>query len=151
MTSKPGSVRNASDPKAIRPTAVATTEARTTRPKERVSKFRRISSRAKKTPAIGALKVAAMPPAAPQATSSRVLSAAWRVSWPRPEPIAEPIWTIGPSRPTEPPAPIVIAEATDLTIGTRPRIRPSLEWTASITSGTPWPRASGAKRKTSGP
>ena len=141
-----GSVRNASEPKAILPTAVATTLASTTSPKERVSQSRRISSSPKKTPAIGALKVAPIPPAAPQATSSRVFAPACRVICPRPEPIAEPIWTIGPSRPTEPPAPMQIADASDFTIGTRPRIRPSFWWTANITSGTPWPRASGAKR-----
>ena len=68
------------------------------------------------------------------------------VSCPSAEPIAEPIWTIGPSRPTEPPEPMQSAEASDLTSGTRPRILPSLLCTASITSGTPCPRASGAKR-----
>ena len=139
-------MRKASLPKAIRPTAVATTELRTTTPKERVWKSRRISSRAKKTPAIGALKVAAMPPAAPHATSSRISWPATFVSCPIPDPIAEPIWTIGPSRPTEPPAPMQSAEASALTTGTRPRMRPSAECTASITSGTPCPRASGAKR-----
>ncbi len=54
----------------------------------------------------------------------------------------DPIWTIGPSRPTEPPVPIVRAEATDLTTITRARIRPPFSATASITSGTPWPLAS---------
>ena len=50
----------------------ATSEESTTTPKESGSKSRRISSSAKKTPAIGALKVAEMPPAAPQATRSRI-------------------------------------------------------------------------------
>ena len=67
------------------------------------------------------------------------------------EPSAEPIWTIGPSRPTEPPEPMHSAEASDFTIGTCGRIRPPWRLTANITSGTPWPRASGAKRLTSGP
>jgi hypothetical protein len=40
----------------------------------------------------------------------------------------------------------VIAEAIDLTTATRGRIRPPRSATASITSGTPWPRASRAKK-----
>ncbi len=67
------------------------------------------------------------------------------------EPSAEPIWTIGPSRPTEPPEPMQIAEASALTAATLGRIRPPFSATASITSGTPWPRASLAKREISGP
>lgn len=54
-----------------RPITAEVTEASTTTPKDFASKSRRISSRAKNTPAIGALNVAEMPPAAPQATSSR--------------------------------------------------------------------------------
>ena len=64
---------------------------------------------------------------------------------------AEPICTIGPSRPTDPPTPMQIAEASALTIVTCGRIRPPFSATASITSGTPWPRASRAKRWISGP
>ena len=67
------------------------------------------------------------------------------------EPSAEPICTIGPSRPTEPPEPMHTADASDFTIGTCGRIRPPSRLTAYITSGTPCPRASGAKRLTSGP
>ena len=43
------------------------------------------------------------------------------------------------------------ADAKDFTIGTCGRIRPPRRLTAYITSGTPCPRASGAKRLTSGP
>ena len=53
------------------------------------------------------------------------------------DPSADPIWTIGPSRPTEPPEPMHSAEASDLTTATRGRIRPPPSATASITSGTP--------------
>ena len=66
-----GSVRNGWLPNAARPIASAVTELSTTSPKERVSKLRRISSSAKNTPAIGALNVAEIPPAAPHATSRR--------------------------------------------------------------------------------
>ena len=60
------------------------------------------------------------------------------------EPRAAPIWTIGPSRPTEPPDAMQITEAIVLTTTTRGRMKPPLRATASITSGTPWPRASRA-------
>ena len=108
-------------------------------------------SKPKKTPVIGALKVAAIPPAAPQATMIRSRVSDIRTSWPRVEANADPIWTIGPSRPTEPPTPMQIAEATALTTVTWGRIRPPFSATASITSGTPCPRASRAKRWISGP
>ena len=39
-------------------------------------------------------------------------------------PSAEPIWTIGPSRPTDPPEPMQIADASDFTTGTCGRMRP---------------------------
>ena len=57
--------------------------------------------------------------------------------WPTLEAKAEPICTIGPSRPTEPPDPMVSAEASALTTLTCQRIRPPLSATAIITSGTP--------------
>ncbi len=63
----------------------------------------------------GALKVALMPAAAPQATRTRSFGPGIRASCPRLEARAEPICTIGPSRPTEPPAPMHSAEASALT------------------------------------
>ena len=146
-----GSVRKLADPNAARPIASAVTELSTTRPNDSVSKSRRITSSAKKTPAIGALNVAEIPPAAPHATRSRSRRSGTRASCPIIEPSAEPICTIGPSRPTEPPDPMQSADASALTTGTCGRIRPPNSATASITSGTPCPRASGAKRATSGP
>ena len=101
-----------------------------------------------------------MPPAAPQATSSRSRARATAATWPSVEPSAEPICTIGPSRPTEPPEPMQRAEASDLTTATAGRMRPPARATASITSGTPWPRPRGrsgrsaarrAGRRRSGP
>jgi hypothetical protein len=97
-------------PNAARPIAAAVTLASTTRPNDSAWKSPRISSSAKNTPAIGALKVAEIPPAAPQATSSRSRDSGTRTSCPRVLPSAEPICTIGPSRPTEPPAPIHSAD-----------------------------------------
>ena len=120
-------------------------------PNDSAVKSRRISSIAKNTPASGALKVAAIPPAAPQATSTRMRSSATRISRPSVEPSADPICTIGPSRPTEPPPPMHNADASDFTTATCGAIRPPRRATANITSGTPWPRASRAKRCTNGP
>ena len=68
------------------------------------------------------------------------------VACPITEPIAEPIWTMGPSRPQLPPNPIEVADAIDLIAMIRGRITPPRRATDSITSGTPCPFASGAKR-----
>ncbi len=86
---------------------------------------------------MGALKVAAIPPAAPQATMMRSFVSDMRTTCPRVEARADPICTIGPSRPTEPPTPMQSAEATALTTVTGGRMRPPFSATASITSGTP--------------
>ena len=45
--------------------------------------------------------------------------------WPTEEPKAAPIWMIGPSRPTDPPLPMEMAEATDFTAATMARMLPS--------------------------
>ena len=95
---------------------------------------------------MGALNVAEMPAAAPHATSVRTIGAGARAICPSADPIAEPIWTIGPSRPQLPPKPIDVADASALTAITRGRMMPPRNATASITSGTPWPFASGANR-----
>ena len=86
---------------------------------------RRMISTPKNTPVIGALNVAAMPPAAPQATRIRSRVSGILTHWPRLEASAEPICTIGPSRPTDPPTPIQMAEARKLTTLTCGRIRPA--------------------------
>jgi hypothetical protein len=113
------------------------TEASTTIPNACESHRRRMSSIAKNTPASGALKVAAMPPAAPQATSRRTRRSSSRNACASVEPRAEPICTIGPSRPTDPPPPMHNAEARAFTTATCGRMRPPLRATASMTSGTP--------------
>ena len=85
-----------------------------------------ISSMANMTPPIGVLKVDAMPAPAPAATSAMRCPAGMRMICPSVEPSAEPIWMIGPSRPTDEPLPIAMAEATDLTNATTGRITPPL-------------------------
>ncbi len=65
------------------------------------------TSRVKSMPAIGALKMPAIPAAAPQPTSIISIRGDIRNTRPRLEPMAAPVNTIGPSAPTEPPKPIV--------------------------------------------
>ncbi len=105
---------------------------------------RRISD-AKITPPIGVLKVAAIPAPPPAAMKVSRCHSVNRIHPASIEPNVAPIWMIGPSRPMEPPEPIEIDEASALTAATCGRIRPLLKWIASMTSGTPWPLASGAK------
>ena len=64
------------------------------------------------SPAMGALKMPAMAAAAPQPTSRISFFLSMPNSRPRLEPIAEPVSTIGASAPTDPPKPMVIADAT---------------------------------------
>ena len=132
-------------PSTARETTVATTDEITIGASCAAAKSPRITSTAKSAPAIGALNVAAMPAAAPQPTSVADLAAGSFSVWPIAEPSAAPICTIGPSRPTDPPEPMVIAEASVLTETTRRRITPPPRATASITSGTPWPFVSAAR------
>ena len=61
------------------------------------------------------------------------------------DPSAEPIWMIGPSRPTDPPPPMHNAEANALTAATCGAIRPPRRETANITSGTPCPGLPGRR------
>ena len=62
---------------------------------------------------MGALKIPAIAADAPQPTRSISIRLSMLKSCPSFEPIAEPVSTIGASAPTEPPKPMVIAEATN--------------------------------------
>ena len=132
-------------PRKWRETTVAATEEITMGLNWEMPKSLRMISIANRAPAIGALKVPAMPAAVPQAT--RVLSdePVTRRNCPIVEPSAEPICTMGPSRPTEPPDPMHTAEAAIFASTTRGRMDPERSTMDSITSGTPWPLASRAK------
>ena len=93
-------------------------------------------------PAMGALKVAAIPAAAPHPTRVLLFKVGALRTWAMVDPMEDPIWTMGPSLPTEPPEPMVIAEARIFMRATLGRIRPPRIATASMTSGTPCPLAS---------
>ncbi len=69
----------------------------------------------------------------------------------RNEPKPAPIWAVGPSRPPDPPEPMVIADATSLTSGIRARMLRAPWWKAAIAASVPWPSASGANRNTMSP
>ena len=66
------------------------------------------TSSVKTSPAMGALKMPATAPAAPQPTSSISVWCSILKRLPRLEPIADPVSTIGASAPTEPPKPMVM-------------------------------------------
>ena len=90
------------------------TAANTTIPNAPRVNSRKITSSAKNTPAIGALKAAAIALAAPAATSRRRLSSERCSFCPKNEPRFAPIWTLGSSGPTDAPAPSDSAEASAL-------------------------------------
>ncbi len=73
-----------------------------------------------------ARKMAAMPAPIPAATSVRRSATLSRKRFAKSEPKPAPIRAIGPSRPPEPPEPMVSALATILISGTRGRICPCL-------------------------
>ena len=120
------------------------TAERTTKPKVSAVNSTRMTSRAKTAPAKGARKVAARPAADPQEARRTTRETGIRIHEAMVEPSDAPTWTMGPSRPAEPPEPIVRAEARIFTTATRPGMHPPLRRTASMTSGIPWPFADGA-------
>ncbi len=67
------------------------------------------------------------------------------------EPKPAAISAVGPSRPAEPPEPIVIAEASIFTGATRARSVPPVKCSAFTTVSVPWPSVSGASPYTSAP
>ena len=102
--------------------AVATTTGR----KVRALTSGRSSSTANITPPSGVLKVAAMPAPAPAESSVIFCQRARFSARASVEPKDAPIWMIGPSRPTDAPLPIEMAEAIDFTTATMPRTLPLL-------------------------
>ena len=118
------------------------TDDRTTIPNDSAVHCRRISSIAKNTPGQRGVEgrgdTARGPARHQQAHPLLIETAELRQRRP---PAPDPICTIGPSRPTDPPPPMHSALARAFTTATCGRIRPPLRATATITSGTPCPRA----------
>ena len=69
-----------------------------------------------------------MPPDAPASISNRRSRTLKPSRVAKYEPNPAPIWAIGPSRPAEPPVPMVMIDAADFTKGTRARILPRRRW-----------------------
>ena len=113
-----GTLKAGSGPAMAWVVAAEITEASSTTPSALPPSSPRMISMAKKTPAIGALKAAATPAAAPAATSTRVRSSGIRNTWLTAEPRLAPICTEGSSGPTEAPLPIEMADPNTLA-GTR--------------------------------
>ena len=118
---------------------VEDTQASTTKVKASTVKSTRTTSIAKKAPASGALKAAAMPAAVPAAASSRTA----RRGRPRRRPnrlaVLAPSSAIGPSGPTEPPPPIVSAAETTAAAAGPGAIAPSERRDDHRTPATPCP------------
>ncbi len=112
----------------------------------RVENSNSSSSIASTTAASGAPNVAAMPAAAPHA--SRILRSLADTcsTWPSSEPRAPPVTMIGPSAPNGPPVPMATAADSGLATAVRGATRLWRTRTASIASGMPWPRITGAQR-----
>ena len=115
-----------SGPIKTRPMVVAAPVATTTGRNVRFETSGSRISRANSTPPSGVLKVAAIPAPAPAESKVIFCQVDSRITCANAEPSAEPIWMIGPSRPTAAPLPIDSAEASALTIATLPRMLPCL-------------------------
>ena len=94
------------------------------------------TSLANSAPAMGALNEAATADATPQPSSVRKRVGVNRSRWPTQLPSIAPIWTAGPSRPTEAPQPIEIALMIMAQIPSFGDIRPARSALASIASAT---------------
>ena len=113
-------------PRKSRPIKVAAPVASATGRKVRTLTSGIMSSMVNITPPIGVLKVAAIPAPAPAATSVMRCQGAIAMTCPAVDPKDEPIWIMGPSRPTAAPAPMDNADAKDFTAATAGRMTPSL-------------------------
>ena len=111
----------------------------------------RMTSRAKKAPASGALKAEAMPAAVPAAARWRIEDR--RSRSPRPMMLAAdaPSSAIGPSGPTEPPPPIVSAADVVAARAGRGAMVPSPWRVDQMTPATPWPVGVRPSRDINGP
>ena len=127
----PSAIGNSgSAPRMLRDHAEATTEAITIGVNVLSEKSRKRISSTKKMPAIGALNTAAMPAAAPQPSSVARFSGVAPSQRPMFDPMTEPIVTIGPSAPADPPEPIVSVDAIHLRTPTRSESSDLFRWMA---------------------
>jgi hypothetical protein len=109
----------------LRSTTAANAAATTTPPRTVASRAPKSSSITKVTAAIGALKAAAIPAAAPTGTSRRWLLGDSANARPIPLATVEQICTVGPSRPSEEPVPMATLASTNFAAASRSRGAPS--------------------------
>ena len=121
-------------------TPVAVAAASATGIKDRGRSSKSSSSTASRTADTGLPKVAAIPAAAPAASSVLRSAAVVRKSWPSSEPNAPPVAMIGPSAPKGPPVPMAMAAESGLSSVMRAGMRLRFSSTCSIASGMPCPR-----------
>jgi hypothetical protein len=116
---------------------VPTTVATTTGVNASIAKLPSRISSAKNAPAIGVSKLAATPAAPPAAINARDSAGlASKNETIRPA-MAEPICTVGPSRPPESPAPTATAAPSADTTPSRADSGCAPRWTRASTSATP--------------
>ncbi len=97
------------------------------------------------TAAMGALKAAAMPAAAPTGMRRRMVFGDTPTTRPRELATPAQICTVGPSRPSDEPEPSCSAPTTNLANESRRRRRPPRNAKATLTCGMPLPRALGTR------
>src|SRR5438093_11893635 len=118
-------------PKIPREMIDAITDAITSGAKRFIEKFPSTTWAANTAPAIGALQPAAMPAAAPHATSRRNRYGGHFGIWPALEARVEESWMIKPSRPMDAPVLMLMSDDAALTKAVRRGRRPSPATTTS--------------------
>src|SRR5882724_1074628 len=119
-------------PKKLRDTIDATTDEHTSGANKFIEKFPSTIIAANTAPAIGALYAAEIPAAAPHAVNSRNRYGCHRASWPHFDAYVAASCVIAPSRPIDPPLPMVTSEEPAFTSAVRNGSRPSLVATTSM-------------------
>src|SRR5690606_28868031 len=114
-----GTENSDASPQIAECTPPASVTATTSGMNDRVENSNSSSSTAMTTDASGAPNVAAIPAAAPLASSTLRSEADTSNSWPINEPNAPPVTMIGPSAPNGPPVPMATAAETGLAIAVR--------------------------------
>src|SRR5258708_21882909 len=103
-------------PKKLRETTVATTDEQTSGANRFIEKFPNTISAAKTAPEMGALYAAAIPEAAPQPTNRRNRYGCQLATCPHFDASVAESCVMPPSRPIEPPEPIVMSEEMNMII-----------------------------------
>ena len=131
VNSNGGTVYQGRIPKKLRDTIVATTDAKTSGANRFIEKLPSTISAANTAPEMGALYAAAIPDAAPHPTNSRNRYGGHLATWPHLDDSVAASCTMPPSRPIDPPDPIVTSDDRNFTMPLRSGKRPSPATTTS--------------------